>query len=60
MPSYPKCGHENSESVTHWTGGAETSRSTKVERFVCSSCDTSYVAWTDSKTGALRTMTKKP
>jgi len=31
----------------------------KVERFVCSSCGTSYVAWTDPKTGAVKTMTKK-
>lgn len=58
MPSCPKCGKEN-KSVRSWTGGAKTSRPMTVEKLVCSSCGTSYVAWTDSKTGAVKTMTRK-
>jgi predicted nucleic-acid-binding Zn-ribbon protein len=59
MPKCPKCGKENSKPVTQWTGGAKTSKPMKVQRFVCSSCKTSYVVWVDSKTGAARTMTRK-
>ena len=59
MPKCPECGKEGGRSVARWTGGTKTSRPMKVERFVCSSCGTSYVAWTDPKTGAVKTMTKK-
>lgn len=42
-----------------WVGGAKTSKPMKVQRFVCSSCDTSFVAWMDSKTGRVKMMTRK-
>lgn len=54
----PKCGTDNKPS-TQWTGGAKTSKPMKVQRFVCSSCGTSYVSWKDSKTGETKTMTRK-
>ncbi len=59
MAECPKCGKENSKPASAWTGGPKTSKPMKVQRFVCSSCGTSYVAWTDSKTGAVKTMTRK-
>jgi transposase-like protein len=55
----PKCLTENSKPAREWVGGAKTSKPMKVQRFVCSSCGTGYVAWTDSKTGASRVMTRK-
>ena len=55
----PKCGKGNLKPSSAWVGGAKTSKAMKVRRFVCSSCGTSYVAWTDSKTGAVKTMTRK-
>ena len=55
----PQCGKENKKPVTRWTGGANTRRSMKVQRFVCSSCGTSFVAWLDSKTGEYRIMARK-
>jgi predicted nucleic-acid-binding Zn-ribbon protein len=55
----PKCGKENAEPASRWTGGAKTSKPMKVQRFVCSSCETSYVVWKDLKTGAIKTMTRK-
>ncbi len=59
MPKCPKCGTENKKAASEWVGGAKTSKPMRVERFVCSSCGTSYVAWLDSKTGNLRLMTRK-
>jgi predicted nucleic-acid-binding Zn-ribbon protein len=55
----PRCGNENSEPEREWVGGAKTSKPMKVQRFVCSSCGTTYVAWRDSKTGTVKTMTRK-
>jgi transposase-like protein len=55
----PKCGKDNKKPVTQWTGGAKTSKPMKVQRFVCASCGTSYVAWLDTKTGEYRAMTRK-
>jgi len=59
LANCPKCGRENGKPATEWTGGAKTSKPMKVQRFLCPSCGTSYVAWTDSKTGAVKTMTRK-
>ncbi len=59
MPDCPKCGTRNEKAVTQWTGGAKTTKPMKVQRFVCSSCGTSFVAWTDAKTGAAKAMTRK-
>jgi len=59
LPACPKCGKENSEPVAQWTGGARTTKPMKVHRFLCSSCGTGYVAWKDSETGAVKTMTRK-
>jgi transposase-like protein len=58
-PKCPKCGKEDDKPASSWTGGARTSKPMKVQRFVCTSCGTSYVAWTDSETGAVKTMTRK-
>jgi transposase-like protein len=55
----PECGKENREPASAWTGGAKTSKPMKVHRYVCHSCGASYVVWEDSKTGAIRTMTRK-
>jgi transposase-like protein len=55
----PKCGRENRKPVTEWVGGARTSKSMNVQRFVCATCSTSFVAWKDSKTGQVKTMTRK-
>jgi transposase-like protein len=59
MPKCPKCGTDNAKPAREWVGGAMTSKPMKVQRFVCASCGTSYVAWLDSKTGAYRIMTRK-
>jgi predicted nucleic-acid-binding Zn-ribbon protein len=59
MAKCPKCGVENGRPAREWVGGAKTSKPMKVQRFVCSSCGTSYVTWVDSKTGALKVMTRK-
>ena len=59
MAECPKCGKGNSEPAREWVGGAKTKKPMTVKRFVCSSCGTSYVAWTDSKTGMTRTMARK-
>ena len=59
MPKCPKCGMDNKKPVREWVGGAKTSKPMKVQRFVCASCGTSYVAWLDSKTGGYRIMTRK-
>jgi len=55
----PGCGKENRKPAREWVGGAKTSKPMKVQRFKCASCGTSYVTWTDSKTGVVRTMTRK-
>jgi transposase-like protein len=55
----PKCGKENRKPAKEWVGGVRSSKPMKVQRFVCASCGTSYVAWTDSKTGAAKTMVRK-
>ena len=57
MAKCPSCGKENRKPAREWAGGAKTSRPMDVRRFVCASCGTSYVVWTDSKTGAVKTMT---
>ena len=59
MTKCPKCGKENTKPASAWTGGAKTSKPMKVQRFVCSSCGTSYVYWVDAKTGEAKTMTRK-
>ncbi|MDA4125467.1 MAG: hypothetical protein OK438_08520 [Thaumarchaeota archaeon] len=59
MPQCPKCGTENRKPTTEWVGGAKTSKPMKVQRFVCKSCETSFVAWKDSKTGESRSMMRK-
>jgi transposase-like protein len=55
----PKCGAAGGKPAREWVGGSKTSKPMKVQRFVCPSCGTSYVAWTDSKTGAVKTMVRK-
>ncbi|QQG48152.1 MAG: chorismate-binding protein [archaeon] len=59
MPECPKCGAQNKKPVTQWTGGAKTKKPMAVQRFVCGKCGTSFVAWKDSKTGEVKTMTRK-
>ena len=59
MAKCPSCGKENRKPAKEWVGGAKTSKPMKVQRFKCAFCSTSYVAWTDSKTGVVRTMTGK-
>ena len=59
MAKCPKCGKDNLKPARAWMGGEKTRKPMKVPRFVCSSCGTSYVVWTDSKTGAVKTMTRK-
>ncbi len=59
MVKCPKCGKESDKPASAWTGGASTSSPMRVQKFVCSCCGTSYVSWTDSKTGSVRTMTRK-
>ena len=59
MAECPKCGKENSEPAKEWVGGAGTSKPMKVQRVVCASCGASYVVWTDSKTGAVKTKARK-
>ncbi|HKT21213.1 MAG TPA: hypothetical protein VJR06_01125 [Nitrososphaerales archaeon] len=59
MVKCPKCGRDNATAVSEWVGGAKTKRPMGVSRFVCSSCGTSYAAWTDSKTGETRVMARK-
>ena len=59
MPKCPKCGTQNRKPVRGWVGGARTKNPMNVQRFVCTSCGTSYVAWLDKKTGELRLMTRK-
>jgi len=49
MAKCPKCGVENGRPAREWTGGVKTSKPMKVQRFVCSSCGTSYVTWVDSR-----------
>ena len=55
----PKCGGGSSKPAKEWVGGAKTSKPMEVRRYVCSSCGTSFMAWTDSNTGAARTMARK-
>jgi transposase-like protein len=50
---------DNTKPAREWVGGAKTSKPMKVQRFVCSSCGTSYVAWMDPKTKEYRIMTPK-
>ena len=57
MARCPKCGKENRKPAREWVGGARTGKPMKVQRFVCASCGTSYVAWTDS-TGVAKTMAR--
>ncbi len=59
LPECPKCGTENKKPAREWVGGAKTSKPMKVQRFFCSSCGTSFVAWKDSKTGKVKSMTRK-
>lgn len=59
MPKCPKCGMDNTKPAREWVGGAKTSKPMNVQRFVCASCGTSYVAWLDSKTGGYKIMTRK-
>lgn len=59
MARCPKCGAENSKPAREWVGGAKTSKPMNVQRYVCSSCGLSFVAWVDSKTGQVKTMTRK-
>lgn len=59
MVRCPKCGEENRTPAREWVGGAKTSKPMVVKRFVCPACGTSYVAWTDSKTGKLKAMARK-
>ncbi|HZW85775.1 MAG TPA: hypothetical protein VFE91_07745 [Nitrososphaerales archaeon] len=59
MVKCPKCGTDNAAPANAWTGGAKTKKPMKVQRFVCRSCETSYVAWSDSKTGETKVMTRK-
>ena len=59
MAECPKCGKENREPAKEWVGGGSTSKPMNVQRFVCTTCGTSYVAWTDSKTGVVKTMARK-
>ncbi len=58
MVKCPKCGEENPEPAKEWIGGKGTSKPMRVQRFVCASCRTSYVAWED-KSGKLKTMMRK-
>jgi transposase-like protein len=58
-PQCPKCGKENEKPAREWVGGLKGSKPMKVQRFMCSFCGTSYVAWRDSETGELKTMTRK-
>jgi transposase-like protein len=53
----PKCGKENPSPAREWTGGKKPEGDMKVQRFVCSSCATSFVAWVD-RTGKFRVMTR--
>jgi len=55
----PSCGKNNAKPATAWVGGKGTKKPMTVNRFVCSSCGTSYVAWLHSKTGKMKTMTRK-
>lgn len=59
LPRCPKCGTGNSKPAREWVGGAKTSKPKKVQRFICPSCGTGYVEWTDSKTGASKVMARK-
>ena len=59
MVGCPSCGKENRKPAREWVGGAKTSGPMNVQRFVCASCGTSYVTWTDSKTGSVKTMVRK-
>ena len=59
MIECPSCGKENRKPAREWVGGAKTSGPMNVQRFVCASCGTSYATWTDSKTGAVKTMMRK-
>jgi transposase-like protein len=54
----PECGTENVKPVREWYGGKSPKRML-VQRFVCSECKKSYVAWKDSKTGGVKVMTRK-
>jgi len=55
----PKCGTDNAKPKSEWVGGKGTRSPMTVRRFVCSACGTSYVSWVDSKTGKIKTMTRK-
>lgn len=59
MVKCPKCGAESGKPAREWVGGAKTSKPMKVQKYVCGSCGSNFVAWTDSKTGAVRAMTRK-
>ena len=59
MVRCPRCGNENGEPAREWVGGAKTSKPMNVQRFVCSSCGTGYVAWKNAKTGQVKIMTRK-
>lgn len=59
MAKCPACGTENRKPAREWVGGAKTGRPVKVQRLVCASCGTGYVAWTDPDTDAVKTMSRK-
>ncbi|MDV3294160.1 MAG: hypothetical protein LYZ70_07800 [Nitrososphaerales archaeon] len=59
MAECPKCGKNNAKPASEWVGGRATRSQMAVKRFVCISCGTSYVAWRDSKTGKMKSMTRK-
>lgn len=59
MSKCPKCGKANTKPASAWVGGKGTKSPMAVERFVCSSCGTSYVAWLDAKTGKTKVMARK-
>lgn len=59
MVKCPKCGKDNRTPASAWVGGAKTKKPMDVKRYVCSDCEASYVAWTDSKTGETKVMARK-
>ncbi len=58
MVRCPNCGTEVAEPTGNWTGGSKTRKPMKVQKFVCTSCGTTFVSWRDSKTGEVRAMAR--
>ena len=52
-----KCGAENSKPASRWTGGKGTKEPMKVQRYVCSSCGSSFVSRVDSA-GKVKTVAR--